>query len=201
MAISSIECYRISGEADWDKVLALPRAEVSVDWCGGTLARPYRFSVGIDDRYLLFVADVPFVPPASQSDRLGCFVVDLAEPETKGQTAGLFVMGHNDAYFEIQVSHDGAWWYMDFPGYRQRLPRSVLAGVEVQLQQYERSWTGAIRIPREMLSVAVEDGVRGEATLSVCDRPNPLYITSAGSREYDPDFHDERSFSCLRIID
>jgi hypothetical protein len=194
-----LTCHRLQNGRDWKEILNLPRSEVITDWQGNRLSKPYRYSIGKDSEFLVFVADVPLSPPASRPEQYQEFVNDLAEPATRGQTAELFVMRTEDHYFEIHISPDGGWWYKSFIGYRQRDPESPIPKADIFVERKVDGWTAAISLPLKELSVELSDGVMAQATLGVCDRDLPCYITTAGTPDFEPDFHNKRAFACLEI--
>jgi hypothetical protein len=184
---------------DWAEALAMPRCEVGIDWWGRSLQQPFRFAIGHDARSLVYVAEVPRGASPVRRNEHGAFVGDLAEPETGADTAELYVRSTDGRYFEIHVSPDGAWWYMDFVGYRDRRPVRIPEGVEVRVSGSEQSWVGAIRLPLNQLGFRFDASVRVQATLALCSGSTPVYITSAGAPGFEPDFHDERCFvKCVR---
>ena len=199
MAAKNLICHTLKDGRDWREVLMLLRDEVAVDWQGQKLSNPYRFAIGKDSRYLTFVAEVPFEPPVSKPDLKGRFVNDFAEPETRGQTAELFVMGADDRYFEIHITPDGAWWYMNFLAYRKRDARSVPPDAEVWVERRPDSWTGAISLPLAQLGTEISRGIRAQVTLCLCQHEVPRYVTSAGCPDFEADYHDRRAFSFLKF--
>lgn len=195
MADHIIETIRLVDASDWGNVIAMPRAEVWTDWWGRTLKQPFRYAIGYDSQFLIYVAEVPTRPLSTRRNKSGAFVGDLAEPETGGDTAELFVMNQDGRYFEAHLNSDGAWWYMDFVGYRIRKPVRIPEGVEARVDHSEGLWVGAIRLPLSQLGFQFDDSVRVQATLALCSGMAPVYITSAGAPGFEPDFHDERCFS------
>jgi hypothetical protein len=192
-------CSVVSDARDWDQVMSIDRHQVDVDWWGRSLQRPFRYALGRDDCNLVFVSEVPQAAPAPAGLTHGAFVANLAEPETRGATAELFVMLQDGRYFEVHISPEGAWWYMDFSGYRKRVPGRIPSGVEIRIDLLADSWVGAIRLPFEQLPVAPGSVVRYQATVALCTGPSPVYITSAGAPTLEPDFHDERVFSEIKL--
>jgi hypothetical protein len=194
----ALVCHSLSFSDDWSKIaLSLPRSEVTTDWHGTALQQPFRFALGKDAEQLVFIAEAPFAPPPippTSTQLLEAFVADLAEPETRGHTAELFLMGREAHYLEIHLSPDGAWWYMKFPNYRQREPAPPPTNVTVWHNRSDDSWCSAIKIPQRALSVPLDDHLKAQVTLALCDRDPPLYATSAGAPSFEPDFHDPRAF-------
>jgi hypothetical protein len=177
----------------------MPRHSVELDWWGHRLAQPFRYSIGNDESYFVYVCELPEVAPPPAGNALGAFVVDLAEPETRGHTGELFILLEDGRYFEIHISPEGAWWYMNFATYRTREPGYIPAGVEVMVEHSTASWVGAIRIPFVALPITRGSLVRYQASAAICNRASPLYITSAGAPDFEPDFHDQRAFSKIRL--
>jgi len=197
--MNKLVCHRLENGRDREEIFNLPRSEVLTDWQGQKLSKPYRFAIGKDSEFLVFVADVPLSPPASRPAQYQRFVNDLAEPDTWSQTAELFVMEHESRYLEIHISPDGAWWYKSFIGYRRRDPESSIPQADIWVERKVEGWSGAISLPLKELSLEISDGVMAQATLGLCDRDTPCYITTAGCPDFDPDFHDKRAFAPLEI--
>jgi hypothetical protein len=199
MAEQERACVVLVDARDWSEVLGMARISVLTDWWGGILSRPFRYALGRDATYLVYVSEVPKAAPAPTGLKNGAFVENLAEPETRADTAELFIMRSDGTYFEVHISPDGAWWYMDFSGYRTREPGNIPDGVEVKVERYTDSWLGLIRIPLDQLRLAPGGLVGFQATVALCSGPAPVYITSAGSLDFRPDFHDKRLFARLKL--
>jgi len=197
MSETVLKSFQISDAHNWSEVLGMPRHAVEVDWWGRQLARPFRYAIGCDDLHLVYVSELPQVAPPPVGHKRGAFVVDLAEPETRGHTGELFVLLNDGKYFEVHVSPEGAWWYMNFSKYRTREPGYIPTGIEVRVEHSAESWVGAIRFPFASLPIARGSAVRYQASAAICSGPSPVYITSAGAPDFEPDFHDERAFSGL----
>jgi len=183
----------------WSDLLALPRTEVSVDWWGRKLHRPFRFVVARDSKLLFYLAEVPSDHAYSARHQLGSFVDDLAEPDTAGETAELFIMRPDGSYVEMHITSDGAWWYMNFTDYRKRSPRMIPAGVSVHSEPTPGGWLGSISLPLELIAQPFGPGLRAQAALALCTEGEPVYVTSAGVPGFPPDFHDQRAFCPLRL--
>lgn len=192
-------CCVVTDATNWEAVLTMPRSSVATDWWGNPLARPFRYALGRDASHLVFVSEAPQRAPPPAAVQRGAFVADLAEPETRADTAELFVMREDGRYFEVHVSPDGAWWYMEFSQYRVREPGRVPVGVEITTERHADSWVGAIRIPFAQLPILPGEVARFQATLALCSGSEPRYITSAGTPHFAPDFHDKRGFLQVRV--
>jgi hypothetical protein len=194
-----LACTDLVNAKDWSEVLEMPRHQIAFDWWGRTLPRPFRYALGSDAIHLVYVSELPQRAQQRQGITAGAFVADLAEPETGGQTGELFVMRSDGSYFEVHISPEGAWWYMNFPRYRTREPGAIPSGVEVKIVEHEDSWVGALRIPFTELPVAKGEEVRVQAAAALCDGVSAIYITSAGAPGFEPDFHDQRAFRRARL--
>jgi hypothetical protein len=192
-------CKVLETTSDWNALCAVARNEVATDWWGHHLEKPFRFAICRDSTHLAYVAEVPKAPRAASSEQHGRFVADLAEPHTGGDTAELFIMLGDRSYFEVHITAQGAWWYMDFESYRTRKPGRIPSGVEVHVVRWADSWVGAIRIPFSELPVAPGMAVRCQATLALCSGDSPVYVSSAGIPEFEADFHDLRGFGELML--
>jgi hypothetical protein len=193
-------CPVLQTTSDWQALLSVPRSEVNTDWWGGRLERPFRYSISRDTTHLAFVAEVPKAPSVLNIEQHGRFVADLAEPETGGDTAELFIMRDDRSYFEVHITAQGAWWYMDFESYRdRRLGNDIPMGVQVHIVRESDSWLGAIRLPLDKLKVLPGAEVGFQATLALCGGPTPVYISSGGVPGFEADFHDSRVFQRLRL--
>jgi hypothetical protein len=196
---SSLEICEISNACNWNQVLGMPRLSVDVDWWGRSLLRPFRYALGCDAQHLVYVCEVPEKAPPPADHLRGAFMVDLAEPDTRGQTGELFVLREDGRYFEIHISADGAWWYMNFAKYRTREPGYIPKDVAVTVEYLDQSWVGAIRLPFAALPISRGDAVRYQASAAICSGESPVYITSAGVPDFEPDLHDARVFRQLKI--
>jgi hypothetical protein len=193
MDIDKIELCALKGASDWKEVLGMPRGMIHTDWWGRQLERPFRYALGRDGQYLVYVSEVPFRAPVAKGLKHGAFVENLAEPETRGDTAELFVMFSDGRYFEVHINPEGAWWYMNFSSYRKREPGRIPARVDVRIERGPNSWVGAIRLPLSELP-ELKGSLKFQATAAVCSGASPVYVTSAGAPGFEPDFHDERCF-------
>jgi hypothetical protein len=192
-------CTVLETTSDWNALFAVACSEVATDWWGRQLEKPFRFAICRDSTHLAYVAHVPKAPKAASIEHYGRFVADLAEPKTGGDTAELFIMLNDCSYFEVHITAQGAWWYMDFESYRKRCPERIPSGVEVQVARGTDSWVGAIRIPFSELPVTPGALVRFQATLALCSGDSPVYVSSAGVPEFEADFHDLRGFKQLGL--
>jgi hypothetical protein len=199
MISQKIECALVADAKDWAQVLTMPRAAVETDWWGRQLSRPFRYAIGRDPTYLVFVSEVPQAAPQPLGHKHGAYVENLAEPETRTDTAELFIMLSDGRYFEVHISPEAAWWYMEFSAYRTRDAGYRPSGVETTVEQCADYWIGAVRIPLNQLPISLGSLVGFQATLALCSGSAPIYVTSAGAPNFEPDFHDKRAFSELRL--
>jgi hypothetical protein len=199
MGESTTGCEVVQDTSDWQKVFAVARSEVMTDWWGNALEKPFRFSISRDSTHLAYVAEVPHAPMGVSSEQHGRFVADLAEPETGGDTAELFILLSDRSYFEVHITAQGAWWYMELESYRKRRPERIPSGVEVHVARGPDSWVGAIRIPFGELPVVPGMVVGVQATLALCSGKSPVYVSSAGAPDFEADFHDPRAFVSLTL--
>jgi hypothetical protein len=193
MSICKIELSVLNDATDWSEVFGMSRGSTYTDWWGRQLERPFRYALGCDGGHLVYLCEVPFRAPVVKGLQNGAFVENLAEPDTKGDTAELFVMFGDARYFEVHINPEGAWWYMDFSSYRKRAPGRVPNGVAVRIETKSDSWVGAIRLPLSELP-GLKGSLKFQATAAVCSGASPVYITSAGVPDFEPDFHDARGF-------
>lgn len=199
MVSQRLQCTVMADSGDWDEALRMPRTDVETDWWGNRLSRPFRYALGRDATHVVLVSDVPRSAPLPLGHKHGAFVENLAEPGTRTDTAEFFIMLKHGRYFEVHVSPEGAWWYMEFSAYRTPNPGHRPSGVETKVVKYADSWLGAIRIPLDQLPITPGSLVRFQATLALCSGSTPVYITSAGIPDFEPDFHSDRVFSELML--
>lgn len=179
------------------EVLAMPWRSVEVDWWGRKLEKPFRYLLSCDGSTLVFACEVGKPPPVKSRHTCGAFVEDLAEPLSQGDTAELFIMSGDGRYFELHVSPDGAWWYMEFSGYRTRIPCEAPLGVDVRTEWRADSWVGVLQVPCAELLFPKSSFERFQVSFALCSDSEPNYISSSGSHDFEPDFHDRRAFTSL----
>lgn len=199
MSVEETTCIVLPDTSDWSELLCAARSEVTTDWWGRDLKQPFRFALCRDSTHLAYVAEVPKAPGVIAVDQYGRFVTNLAEPETGGNTAELFILAGKQSYFEVHITAQGAWWYSDFESYRKRAPERVPNGVEVHVVQGADFWIGAIRIPFSELPIVPGKIVGFQATLALCSGIKPVYVSSAGVPNFEADFHDLRGFKKLKL--
>ncbi len=199
MSELATSCIVVDDTSNWSALIAVARSEVTTDWCGGHLEKPFCFSICRDSTHLAYVAEIPKAPTVVSVEHYGRFIANLAEPETGGDTAELFILLGDGSYFEAHITAQGAWWYSDFASYRKRRPERIPAGVGVHVVRGADSWIGVIRLPFVELPVSPGMEVQFQATLALCGGISPVYISSAGAFDFEPDFHNLRGFRRLRL--
>jgi hypothetical protein len=194
----SLVLFRSSRSLSTERVLSLPFHELLRTWSGHTLPGPYRWIVAADRERLWFAAELPLPPPVPKHSR-GDFVEWLAEAD---DVVELFVMARDNRYEEWHISPDGAWWSMEFVGYRTRTSTPhIPQGVEVDVSRKSTGWLGVLSVPLSSLRVGVDEIVAMEVSSCIFSRGAPEYVSSAGQPPYVADFHDPRSFRPVAFRD
>jgi hypothetical protein len=197
MSTDSIIVHQTGTVVTPEQVLSAPMQQVAATWSGAPLIRPYRWTLVLDPNSLWFGVEFPKPKGAATRFAQGEFVEWLAQ---QVDVAELFLMGRSGQYQEFHLTGEGAWWAMTFSGYRERAVQSVKPeGVMCFIETSEDAWRGALGIPRSGILIPLNQEVSAQVSACIHDDGAVSYVSSAGCPEYEPDFHDRRSFRPLTL--
>ncbi len=193
----SIVIHRTEHRVTPEYVLRAPRQAALCTWSGSTLVRPYRWTVVLDPETLWFGVEFPKAKPTPPRYKHGEFVEWLAQ---QGDVAELFLMDAAGQYQEFHITGDGAWWAMTFSGYRTRAFEPVTPQVVIWCADGEGGeWRGVLGVSRAQVAVSLVGGSLGQVSACLHEAGEVSYVSSAGAPNYEPDFHDRRSFQLIEF--
>lgn len=168
----------------------LPLTAIERDWSGARVDPPPRFAVATDDDRLWLVAarDAPPVPAPHAVP--GTFTSDLWWHDV----AELFIgRADSDAYAELNLAPNGAWWACAFTAPRVRrhaddvVPDGVLSHAEPTPLG---GWRAALGVPHGVVETILGTVRPERANVTfVLAGSSPRYCTAAPAPGGAPDFH------------
>jgi hypothetical protein len=172
-------------------VATLPLAEIARDWSGHALSPPAAFAVAVDPARLWLVA-ARAVPPALRPHAVpGAFTPEL----WRWDVAELFVGSRErDAYVELNLAPDGAWWACEFTAPRRRRQAEPLAPPRVRTwaaATADGGWRSALAVPLGVVrdAVGADEGSWCGHVAFVLNPPDARFLTSGDPLTGAPDFH------------
>ncbi len=197
MSVDSIIIHRSEESVTPEAVLRAPMQEVTKTWEGKPLTRPFRWTLVLDPDTLWFGVDFPKVKGGSVHFAHGEFVEWLAQ---QGDVAELFIMDPSGRYQEFHLTGEGAWWAMNFSGYRERSAQSTKPETaKCYVETVECGWRGVLGIARSWIIGTLDKKASGQVSACLHEGKTVSFVSSVGCPSYEPDFHDMRSFQSIAV--
>lgn len=200
-----LRLYRLSAAAPVPDAAAAPWTEISADWDGRKLFRPFRFRLELHSGSgelgaIIARFDVPIPPLSRQPQPAGSFVeglwnFDVAELFLRGDPAG--------AYQEFNLSPFGEWWSCGFSSYRCGRTPSPDFVLRAESRHTAGGWSGELTIPLAGLRAKGIDSSAMAAHVSAISGPGAerRYISSNPLAGETPDFHRAETFEVLACVE
>ncbi|WP_156817211.1 hypothetical protein [Rubritalea marina] len=179
----------------WDKLEPLQH-----DWHGAPISRPLHYKLCIDNSHLWFAAihqSAPYTHPDA--------VESTFTPELwKYDLAELFLSNpERNAYLELNLAANGAWWSAEFASARQLNGRcdTPIPGIQTYHKEIPNSgWAAAMAIPLAELKATLGFPENAHACVcSITSSPDQQLATATPLPGDTPDFHQPKHFQKLQI--
>lgn len=190
--------YTSARSLEFNDLLRLKACRIRTDWFHNAKDHQPRFVLALDSDNLWFYAACDSTPVYCKEHACGAFVEGLWRKDA----AELFVAAdQGSAYFEVNLSPGGAWWWCKFERCRKRC-----AGAEAKFEHKppcfslvdSSSWQAAIAVPRAWFENLCGFGPQTRANVSfITNTPQQLFWSWAKISSEKPDFHCTQDFEPL----
>ncbi|MCB0333603.1 MAG: hypothetical protein KDD55_08905 [Bdellovibrionales bacterium] len=180
----------VNSELGFKLLSKIPSYSIPCDWFGNEAQTKASFQLAASCDHILFAATVSSAPLCNTTLSEGEYVEGL----WKQDVAELFLCEERStAYQEFNLAPTGAWWSFAFSDYRKEDEARYHhpEGIQCLSEIHGNSWSAAILIPRDELSITFDmtEHSRANVCFILGNEEQKQFFSWKKLGEEEPDYH------------